>query len=358
MATNLERQVQKASPAAPIVDTDQRLSFWDRLKQVSPETWAATGAGLLSHMYDRQGALGAGLSEGIGAFMAGNKQDEQELKFKHWLFANSNYINDMGIDPEMASMIPPDQLMSAVIKNKLSGPADVTPYSGSAKIMADLQHGLISPEMARQLLQHELQGADGGPQWVQKVTPEGVSYLYNVKTGDIKRDPLSVATVGKPMTGDAAARFALATEGSAALEDVRKAIIKPDGTIDRGAVFSTYSDMGSKGIRNALNNAIGNRIRIESGANVTDPEFARNTQRFLPNPTDSDETIRRKLETLQSYFDEVQKTMGPKGMTTGAASGSLPEGIPAGSELIQTNSDGSEYYKTPDGQVLVYTPDQ
>lgn len=89
--------------------------------------------------------------------------------------------------------------------------------------------------------------------------------------------------------------------------------VSPDGKPDRALLAEMWTAVpGSRGatLRNAFNISSGNRIRLESGANITDSEVESQKQKYLPTPWDSDEIIQQKIDGLNTFFDSMNETMG------------------------------------------------
>lgn len=110
------------------------------------------------------------------------------------------------------------------------------------------------------------------------------------------------------VSAEAAGRLALVNEGTDAVKSVRDRIM-PGGKIDREAITRAYLGVPGEGaqLKNLLRNAIGNRIRIESGANITEVELDRQSQRYMPGPLDSEATVKQKLDGLDQFFSDFRK---------------------------------------------------
>jgi len=144
----------------------------------------------------------------------------------------------------------------------------------------------------------------------------------------------------KPLSAEAAARVALVKEGVKAVDGVRSVVLGPDGkSINRTAIASMWSGIpGSEGsqIRNLIENAIGNRLRIETGAAATAEETNKLLNRYLPKPWDNEATVKQKLDGLRQYFAEFEAlTRTP----TSAPPNANP--APAGSGIIRFDAEGN-----------------
>lgn len=123
-----------------------------------------------------------------------------------------------------------------------------------------------------------------------------------------------------PASAEAGARIALVREGMAAVRQAEQMLFR-NGNFDRSLATSAWvagNVPGAGGLtgagqllRNALGNAIANRLRIESGAALTAQEVENMMQRYMPQPTDTEETARQKLRSLEQYFGEFEQAVRP-----------------------------------------------
>lgn len=123
-----------------------------------------------------------------------------------------------------------------------------------------------------------------------------------------------------PASAEAGARIALVREGMAAVRQAEQMLFR-NGNFDRSLAASAWvagNVPGAGGLtgagqllRNALGNAIANRLRIESGAALTAQEVENMMQRYMPQPTDTEETARQKLRSLEQYFREFEQAVRP-----------------------------------------------
>lgn len=132
--------------------------------------------------------------------------------------------------------------------------------------------------------------------------------------------PGGVSPEGHP--GDTAAKVALVREGVRAVSEVATVFAPRDGAINRMAIAQAWGNVpGSEGarLRNLVENAIGNRLRIESGAAASDAEVKRLTERYLPRPYMNDREIQQRLRGLQTYFSDFETAILPGGRRVPAA---------------------------------------
>lgn len=140
----------------------------------------------------------------------------------------------------------------------------------------------------------------------------------------------------EPMGADAAARVALVREGTRAVLDLENRIISDRG-IDRNLLAGMWAGVPvgeSAQYLNLVANAIGNRLRIETGAVIGRDEEINMARRYLPRPWDSPELVRQKLAGLRTYFTDFEQLTSPGGRNmppaSQAAPGTQPNAAPAG----------------------------
>ena len=124
--------------------------------------------------------------------------------------------------------------------------------------------------------------------------------------------------------GDTAAKVALVREGVRAVGDVSSVFAPDGGNINRTAIAEAWGNIpGTEGarLRNLVENAIGNRLRIESGAAASEVEVRRMADRYLPKPYMNDREIQQRLAGLRQYFTDFETALLPGGRQVPAAGG-------------------------------------
>ena len=76
------------------------------------------------------------------------------------------------------------------------------------------------------------------------------------------------------------------------------------------AGLGIYGTPGAREEYSTLFNAINARLRLESGAAVPEAEVKRALKTFAPNATDSDKTIKSKLDRLDEFFGIAKQEIG------------------------------------------------
>lgn len=138
-------------------------------------------------------------------------------------------------------------------------------------------------------------------------------------------------TNNEPMSADAAARVALVREGVRAVQDLEGRIISDRG-IDRNLLAGMWAGVPvgeSAQYLNLVANAIGNRLRIETGAVIGRDEEINMARRYLPRPWDSPELVRQKLAGLRTYFTDFEQLTSPGGRNMPPASQPAPSAQPS-----------------------------
>lgn len=118
----------------------------------------------------------------------------------------------------------------------------------------------------------------------------------------------------KAMTGETAGKFNMLQISKDALVDVRSALVKPDGTIDRMLLANmTFATPGTRGrtLAQAMLDALEGKIRIESGAAVPPEEIKRLAKRAKPSLLDSDEGVVAKLDRLEAFVNGTIEVLDP-----------------------------------------------
>lgn len=130
----------------------------------------------------------------------------------------------------------------------------------------------------------------------------------------------------KGMTPDAAGRFSMVSQAVGDIDEVKKLIFNPDGTVNRARLASANLFPGgvpfTKGrdINSMIENAVAAKLRAETGAAATPSEIEGVARRFRFSMNDSDETITNKLERLRENLSATANIVDPSGMQSGTSS--------------------------------------
>ena len=137
------------------------------------------------------------------------------------------------------------------------------------------------------------------------------------ESGDLEAIPGGPAT---KQSAEAAGKVALIKQGEKDIGRFRNLIMDEDGDFDRLKLAALVDiplipgiDKGTLGAReeySTLFNAINARLRLESGAAVPESEVERALRAFLPNPFDSQKTIKSKIDRMEEFFTSAKKEIG------------------------------------------------
>lgn len=174
------------------------------------------------------------------------------------------------------------------------------------------------------------------------------------------------STVNVGMNAGDAAKTELLNQGISDMAEF-KAILMPDGNIDRGIVVG-MNVPGTAGIPGTdsriayslIYNAVEAKLRAESGAAVPEQEVQRMAARFIPSPLDSDDTIKSKVRRMEAFlrgsFGRV-KGAGEPSVKSGAAveapARRVTDNAPATNAKgwkLHTDAQGRKAYVSPDGK--------
>lgn len=200
------------------------------------------------------------------------------------------------------------------------------PQSQVAKLKADFDAGRIDRETYEAAV---AKATKDGPQTVVNVGQEKPPAGYRWAADGQSLEPIP----GGPATqiaGEVAGKKALAEQGARAVKDARATFIDKDGKVDRTAIGTAMSNVPtSKGrsARQQVRLAIEGALRLATGAAAPEPEVTRYENMFLPTIADSDDDVKRKLDTLEDFLTNTSKYIG-RGKEAPAKEGpKLPEGF-------------------------------
>jgi len=134
-------------------------------------------------------------------------------------------------------------------------------------------------------------------------TPNGARLqTFDPRTGRM------VADLGEPkpdtVLPEVAGRISGLVQAKEIGASMREKFIKPDGSIDRALVMTSFSKVpGTAGrtLRNDMGIAVDAVLRARTGAGVNKQEMQDVVNQFLPSPLDSDEGIQNKIARFQQF---------------------------------------------------------
>ena len=184
-----------------------------------------------------------------------------------------------------------DQAADSIIRQRLTTPrTELTAEGGSRSVPVLNVKNLEADQASLSKIISE-SAAQG-----KKVSlPQGVT--------PTPTDPAPVSP--KTVTPTEAVRIESIRQGLRIIRDVRKRFIRPDGSIDRTLVATTFFSLpGTEGRQRGqeLANALEAKLRADSGAAVKDSEIKRLMKTFLPDPLDSNEGIVSKFDRMDEFL--------------------------------------------------------
>lgn len=114
-----------------------------------------------------------------------------------------------------------------------------------------------------------------------------------------------VAPKPSAMSPEAAGKAQMIEQGITYMPTLRQELFDKDGSVNRTNVANLVTGTpGTRGreLRTLLLDAVEAKLRAESGAAVPEPEVKRAAKRFIPNPMDSANNVKIKLDNLEAYL--------------------------------------------------------
>ncbi|HJQ08003.1 MAG TPA: hypothetical protein VJ836_00815 [Candidatus Saccharimonadales bacterium] len=123
----------------------------------------------------------------------------------------------------------------------------------------------------------------------------------------------------KPLSAEAAKTVSNARAGLSALDTIEQQLLNDPSVQQKSAISGTFNPsgltarlLGTGTYENARQQAVDLIARIRTGAAVTKEE-AKRFEVFLPQPSDTPETIRQKMKILREQFEMVANRSGTAG---------------------------------------------
>lgn len=119
----------------------------------------------------------------------------------------------------------------------------------------------------------------------------------------------------KPLSAEAAGRFAMANQAIDDIQGARDLMFDPDGSLNYQNLFAANvpgtAGLGSAGreLRSRIENAVASKLRIETGAAATESEVRNVAKRFMPTPMDTAESAADKLRRLEEFMQTTTSAM-------------------------------------------------
>lgn len=172
----------------------------------------------------------------------------------------------------------------------------------------------ITPELPAGFVRPGVRGQPAPAAQVTEAVEEGPEGAGGMRVETI--------TGPKPVTTNEAGRKALVRSGQRAAEQVRDAIVRPDGSIDYVNVINMQNIpliglegvpfTEGRGLRSLFRDALAAITRLETGAQLNEQELVEIQARFLPSPLDTPATIRQKFDRLDQFFSDGLDAVEPE----------------------------------------------
>lgn len=154
-----------------------------------------------------------------------------------------------------------------------------------------------------------------GEQPLQKGRKEELAYTF---ANEIKKE-LEKNNNPDALTPEASAKFNLIIDGDKAVQEVAS-ILQTNPNVVWSAPSFLKSQQGRQ-YESAVKRMIRNKLRLESGATIGDKEINEEYAKYRVGKTDSQETIRKKLNPLYEFYQGSLNVADPTGIHRKRASG-------------------------------------
>lgn len=164
------------------------------------------------------------------------------------------------------------------------------PLSDRGKLQADINSGLL-PESAVA---------------VMPKAPPGYRFsTAGDPSSSLEAIPGGPATKLTPQNAAAASALTLAAKD---LVQAKGMLFDADGSVNRSLLVTAAGNVpGSQGreFRQTVSRALMSKLRLETGAAITNEEMERYESMFIPSPLDSTDLVRGKIQALGDFLDQA-----------------------------------------------------
>lgn len=140
--------------------------------------------------------------------------------------------------------------------------------------------------------------------------------IRELRTGKPVSEPKQIKAV-KGEASETASKISLAKNALEYTKNLTDLFIMPDGSINRQLVFSANAPGGGvgdgRGAKAMFDDALDARARAATGAAMPPSEKVTYTGMYFPSPLDNDETIKNKMQRLDSFMTDYLDIMDPSG---------------------------------------------
>lgn len=186
------------------------------------------------------------------------------------------------------------------------------PKSSIGQIQADLDNGLISPEQARmavEILNKPLVSLDQGGAGLSS-PPQG-QYRPNKNEPGLAPEPGYVKPPAE-IPAESKAKLGMLESSQRNANEARNVLFNK-GRFQKELLWKVHSPIrqgDAATLYNKMFEAMSNRLRAESGANISDAEIQSQTERFLPKPWDSEAVAKQKFDTFDAFINDYRNSVG------------------------------------------------
>ena len=305
--------VQRQALTVPRINTTATSPLGDNANSLQQEAYgqALINKAVGGQGFDPQGGWGVAAAQiataGIGAWAQNKARKDIAEKEVNRQTQLSSLLTSKGYTPESANAIA----------------SMTTPDSGASLIGAFVNQDMAKNDPATQLGLQKTQAeiaklnAEAGKARSEASgkTPDKAPAGYRFQQdGNLEAIPGGPA--GK-LSAESAGKVALIKQGEMDSTRFRDLISEKDskGNITgyktgKLAGLGIYGTPGAREEYSTLYNAINARLRLESGAAVPEAEVKRALKTFAPNATDSNKTIKSKLDRLDEFFGIAKQEIG------------------------------------------------
>jgi len=184
--------------------------------------------------------------------------------------------------------------------------------------------GFKTRDLANQRAQQEVSGTI--PAQAGELKKIGINRKNAIELARIKAQ-LKAGGVDA-LKPEAASKFGLLVNGQNSLKQASAILENNPSVLFTGNFPSFLKSQEGRQFNTSIGNAFESRLRTVSGAAITEDEVARLKKEFLPKKTDSSETIRVKLSTLNDFFEGTLNVADPSGTHRQRFGGSQSQGVP------------------------------
>ena len=152
-----------------------------------------------------------------------------------------------------------------------------------------------------------------------EVEGEKFSVLRNAQTGQHVTTPIKISAP-KGESSETAGRLALVFSAIDNVKELRKMVIRPDGSINRDILAQKMAPLGGVGAGRNFNSlffqAVDSPVRASTGAAIPKSEIPWYNAAYRPSILDNDALVKNKLDRLEKWANSYVSIVDPVGNIT------------------------------------------